>query len=67
LISKHPPFLQKVSLKSLLAGGGVPHRMGISDIILIFREHLLFAVIPQAKHQQNERQGVVEAHGLTKL
>lgn len=67
---KHPPFLKKIALKALLAGGGVPHRTGISDTILIFREHLLFvggyanlpAVIAQVKQQQKERKVVVEAH-----
>jgi molybdenum transport protein len=67
---KHPPFLKKVALKGLLAGGGVPHRTGLSDTILIFREHLCFvggydnlpAVISQVRNQQKERKIVVEAH-----
>lgn len=69
---KHPPFLKKVALKALIAGGGVPHRTGISDTILIFREHLLFSggyenlseVISKVKRRQKERKVVVEVHSL---
>lgn len=67
---KHPPYLKKVALKALMAGGGVPHRTGLSDTILIFREHLLFtggyenlpALVKQTKAKQKERKIVVEAH-----
>ena len=67
---KHPPYLKKVALKGLLAGGGVPHRTGLSDTILIFKEHLLFSggyenlseTIAGVKKQQKERKIVVEAH-----
>jgi len=67
---KHPPYLKKVAIKSLLAGGGVPHRTGLSDTILIFKEYLLFAggysnlpeVIKKIKVAQKERKIVVEAH-----
>lgn len=67
---KHPPYLKKIALKALLAGGGVPHRTGLSDTILIFKEHLLFTggydhleeVIAKVRLQQKERKVVVEAH-----
>ncbi|MCG6190473.1 ModD protein [Maribellus maritimus] len=67
---KHPPYLKKVALKALMAGGGIPHRTGISDTILMFREHLLFtggyknlvSLISKVKQQQKERKIVVEAH-----
>ncbi len=67
---KHPPFMKKIALKALMAGGGVPHRTGLSDTILIFKEHLAFkggydnlpAVIEQIKNRQKERKIVVEAH-----
>ena len=38
---KHPPYLKKVALKALMAGGGIPHRTGLSDTVLIFRENKL--------------------------
>jgi molybdenum transport protein len=67
---KHPPYIKKVALKALMAGGGVPHRTGLSDTILIFREHLLFAggyeklseIVSKIKQKQKERKIVVEAH-----
>lgn len=67
---KHPPYLKKVALKALMAGGGVPHRTGLSDTILLFREHLAFTggyeslaqLIPEIRSKQKERKIVVEAH-----
>jgi molybdenum transport protein len=67
---KHPPYLKKMALKALMVGGGVPHRTGVSDTILLFREHLLFtggyenlgSVISNVRQQQKERKIVVEAH-----
>lgn len=67
---KHPPYLKKIALKALLAGGGEVHRSGLSDTILIFREHLLFTggyehlseVVRSIKKRQKERKIVVEAH-----
>lgn len=67
---KHPPYLKKVVLKALMTGGGVPHRTGVSDTILMFREHLVFVggyknlteTILKVKQQQKERKIVVEAH-----
>jgi molybdenum transport protein len=69
---KHPPYLKKIALKALLAGGGEPHRTGLSDTILIFREHLLFTggydklheVVAPIKKRQKERKIVVEAHTI---
>jgi len=70
---KHPPYLKKIALKALMAGGGMPHRTGLSDTILIFREHLLFSggyenikeVITAIKSKQKERKIVVEAHNVS--
>lgn len=67
---KHPPYLKKIALKALLAGGGVPHRTGVSDTILLFKEHLDFVggyenlkeVISSIRKKQKERKIVVEAH-----
>ena len=67
---KHPPYLKKVALKALMAGGGVPHRTGLSDTVLIFKEHLLFTggyerladTCAAIKSKQKERKIVVEGH-----
>ncbi|MDD3574576.1 ModD protein [Methanospirillum sp.] len=69
---KHPPFVKKMALKALMAGGGVPHRTGLSDTVLIFREHLLFTggyenlpeVLRSVKMKMKERKIVVEAHNM---
>ena len=53
-----------------MAGGGIPHRTGLSDTILVFREHVLFAggyekipdIISNLKKKERERKIVVEAH-----
>jgi molybdenum transport protein len=37
---KHPPGLKKPLLKAVLAGGAYPHRLGLSETILIFENHL---------------------------
>lgn len=37
---KNMPFAKKLLLKALICGGGIPHRLGLSDSILIFKEHI---------------------------
>lgn len=37
---KHQPGLKKMLLKAVLAGGAIPHRLGLSETILIFANHL---------------------------
>ena len=67
---KHPPYLKKVVLKAVIAGGGVFHRGGLSDTILFFREHLIFRggyngledIVSAVRQKQKERKIVVEAH-----
>ena len=36
---KTMPFAKKLLLKALISGGGLPHRYGLSDSILVFKEH----------------------------
>lgn len=36
---KTMPFAKKLLLKALVSGGGLPHRYGLSDSILVFKEH----------------------------
>ncbi len=67
---KHPPYIKKIALKALMAGGGMPHRTGLSDTVLIFREHLVLAggygrlsgIVPAIRRKSRERKIVVEAH-----
>lgn len=36
------PGTRALSVKALLAGGAIPHRLGLSESILIFKEHLTY-------------------------
>ncbi|MCX5590465.1 ModD protein [Alcaligenes endophyticus] len=36
---KHAPGLRKLALKATLAGGAMPHRLGLSETVLIFPQH----------------------------
>lgn len=36
------PGTRQLSIKALLAGGAIPHRLGLSETILIFKEHLTY-------------------------
>lgn len=38
---KTMPFAKKLLLKALISGGGLPHRYGLSDSVLLFKEHRL--------------------------
>jgi molybdenum transport protein len=39
---KNFPGAKAPSLKAVFAGGGVPHRLGLSDSVLVFPEHRVF-------------------------
>ncbi len=39
---KHMPGMKRVALKAIMAGGAGPHRLGLSDTILVFEEHRAF-------------------------
>jgi len=39
---KTPPGLRSLYYKAVVAGGALPHRMGLSDTVLIFENHLAF-------------------------
>ncbi|AGT07253.1 ModD protein [Paracoccus aminophilus] len=69
---KHMPGMKTAALRAIEAGGAVPHRLGLSDFVLIFEEHrtLLDAQIPLARHfarlraHSPERRLAVEASGV---
>ncbi|HVI49999.1 MAG TPA: ModD protein [Candidatus Sulfotelmatobacter sp.] len=54
------PGTRAVSLKAVLAGGGVPHRLGLSDTILVFPEHRAFMAGDLAGYLLRLRQGAPE-------
>ena len=36
------PGTKKIALKAIMAGGALPHRVGLSDSILVFKQHTAF-------------------------
>lgn len=39
---KYFPGAKRLSIKAILAGGALPHRLGLSETVLVFAEHLAF-------------------------
>lgn len=39
---KHMPGAKAIALKAIMLGGAVPHRLGLSDSILVFANHRVF-------------------------
>lgn len=54
------PGTRAISLKAVFAGGGVPHRLGLSDSILVFPEHRVFMGEDLAAYLLRLRQGAPE-------
>ncbi|ACB93933.1 ModD protein [Beijerinckia indica] len=64
---KAVPGTKLISLKAILAGGALPHRLGLSETILIFAEHRAFlsgqseqALVEQVRREAAEKKIVVE-------
>lgn len=68
---KHMPGMKRQALRAIEAGGAVPHRLSLSDYVLVFEEHraLLDPAVPLAGHLARlkahapERRLAVEATG----
>lgn len=69
---KHMPGMKRWALRAIEAGGAVPHRLGLSDYVLVFEEHrnLLDPAIPMDEHFRRlkahapERRLAAEASGV---
>jgi molybdenum transport protein len=68
---KHLPGAKDVMLKAMLAGGCVPHRLGLSDSILVFAQHRAFLGrmpphlwVDALRAAQPERKVAVEAESV---
>lgn len=67
---KQTPGTKVLSVKAVKAGGGVIHRLGLSESILLFAEHRQFldeapeAILQRLKIQAPEHRRVVEVHDL---
>jgi molybdenum transport protein len=63
------PGTKKVAIKAIMAGGAFPHRLGLSESILVFTQHTAFLggldrfldTIPALKLQAPEQKILVEA------
>ncbi|MCL2234980.1 MAG: ModD protein [Defluviitaleaceae bacterium] len=66
---KHFPGTKSLMVKGVMAGGANPHRLGISETVLIFKQHLEFiggldglrAKMPNLKAECCEKKIIVEA------
>jgi molybdenum transport protein len=69
---KSLPGTRGLSIKAILCGGAVPHRLGLSETILVFAQHRVFsgdaslpAIIDRLRQRAPEKKIVVEADTLT--
>lgn len=68
---KHIPGAKSLGVKGILAGGASPHRLGLSDTLLVFAEHRAFLdclspaqAVARLQQAWPERQVVVEVADL---
>lgn len=66
------PGTKELAIKAVIAGGGLPHRLGLSETILIFKQHLnflgglegLLKIIDGVRSRACEKKIIVEADSL---
>lgn len=66
------PGTKELAIKAILAGGAFPHRLGLSESILIFKHHMQFCggfealknLIPQLKQKACEKKVTVEVESI---
>ncbi|WP_446898570.1 ModD protein [Clostridium sp. LBM24168] len=69
---KNIPGTRELSIKAVISGGGFSHRLGLSETILIFKQHLNFlggidglvALLPSIKHKACEKKVLAEVEVL---
>jgi molybdenum transport protein len=68
---KHLPGTKRLMIKAVKAGGGIMHRLGISESLMVTAEHRLFlsgdrehSYLAQISRQQPEKKCVVEVDNL---
>lgn len=69
---KTTPFTKKIAIKAVESGGGVAHRLGLSESILIFDYHRVFfpaeeafvEALSKAKKANPEKKIVIEASNI---
>jgi molybdenum transport protein len=63
------PGTKKIAIKAIMAGGALPHRLGLSESVLVFRQHTTFCngldcflqTITELKAKTPEHKIIVEA------
>lgn len=66
------PGTKKIVIKAIMAGGALPHRLGLSESILVFKQHTAFMggleeflkVIPALRVKAHEKKIIVEAENV---
>ncbi len=66
---KTTPFTKKIAIKAVESGGGIAHRLGLSESILVFEYHRIFfpndeafaGALARAKKANPEKKIVIEA------
>lgn len=66
------PGVKKLLIKSVLCGGGLPHRLGLSETVLVFKQHMNFMggidgfieKIPEIKTKISEKKLIVESENI---
>jgi molybdenum transport protein len=67
---KNIPGTKKLAIKSIICGGAIPHRLGLSETILVFNEHMkmmggldkFIEKLPELKIKMREKKIGAEAH-----
>ncbi len=63
------PGTKKIAIKAIMAGGALPHRLGLSESVLVFRQHTAFCgglehflqTVSELKAKSPEHKIIVEA------
>lgn len=63
------PGTKKIAIKAICAGGALPHRLGLSETVLVFKQHTAFlgglepflATVAELRHKARETRIIVEA------
>ena len=66
------PGIKALCLKAILCGGAIPHRIGLSETVLIFKQHMNFmggldgviSALPALKQSACEKKIIVEAESI---
>jgi molybdenum transport protein len=67
------PGTKKIVIKAVMAGGALPHRLGLSETILIFKQHTAFMggldeflkTVPNLRAKAKETKIIVEAESIS--